>query len=318
MSAAISVYVLENCTLLQPDGSIISKKCDYVKFPKHPHLVHRQPCGTLLMKKVRTSSGTTTLYPKQIFCYKSIIESLKEMLVRPGFLEKCEAWRSRKVEDGLLADIYYDGNIWKDFLNPNGVPFLSVPYNFALTLNIDWFQPFTHTNHSTGAMYLAIQNLPRNERYTRENIILVGIIPGPHEPSKTMNDYLKPLVRELQELSKANVIVRAALLCTACDIPACRKVSGFVGHNALHGCFKAFPTSNFGEKPDFTGFDRSLWEPRSIVSHRQHALATKTAKQHSSKNLLRGSTDADTLFCWSCLTMMSYECLLWIPCTTYC
>ena len=227
----------------------------------------------------------------------SIIESLKEMLVRPAFLEKCEAWRSRKVEDGLLADIY-DGNIWKDFLNLNGVPFLSVPYNFALTLNIDWFQPFTHTNHSTGAMYLAIQNLPRNERYTRENIILVGIIPGPHEPSKTMNDYLKPLVRELQELwegvimecySKANVIVRAALLCTACDIPACRKVSGFVGHNALHGCsrcFKAFPTSNFGEKPDFTGFDRSLWEPRSIVSHRQHALAHKNCKTAQQQKLI--------------------------------
>lgn len=116
-------------------------------------------------------------------------------------------------------------------------------------------------------------------------MLLVGIIPGPHEPSKTMNDYLKPLVSELLELwdgiimrtdTGTNVLVRAALICTACDIPASRKVSGFVGHNALHGCsrcLKAFPTLNFGEKPDYTGFDRSQWKPRSMESHRQHAIA---------------------------------------------
>ena len=128
-------------------------------------------------------------------------------------------------------------------------------------------------------MYLAIQNLPRHERYSSENVLLVGVIPGPHEPSKTMNDYLKPLVEDLLELwqgvvmqadSKTDVMVRAALLYTACDIPASRKVSGFVGHNALHGCskcVKTFPTGSFGEKPDYTGFNRTLWEPRSMESH---------------------------------------------------
>lgn len=134
------------------------------------------------------------------------------------------------------------------------MPFLSLPFCFAFTLNIDWFQPFTHTNPSMGAMYLAIQNLPRSKQYSSENIFLIGVIAGPHEPSKTMNDYLKPLVSELQEpwqgaimksASGANVMVHAALICTACDIPA----SGFVGQNAPHGCskcLKAFPTSNFG------------------------------------------------------------------------
>ena len=197
-----------------------------------------------------------TLYPKQMFCYMSIIKSLSEMVFRPGFIDKCEEWRCRSKQDGFLSDVY-DGKVWNDFLNPDGVPFLSVLFNFALTLNIDWFQLFKHTNHSTGAMYLAIQNLPRHERYSSENIILVGILPGPHEPSKTMNDYLKPLVDELLELwqgvimksaSKTDMMVRAALLCTACDIPASRKVSGFVGHNALHGCskcLKSFPTSSF-------------------------------------------------------------------------
>ena len=46
-----------------------------------------------------------------MFCYKSVIELLS---VRPGFIEKFESWRSRKVTDGVLADIY-DGNVWKQF-----------------------------------------------------------------------------------------------------------------------------------------------------------------------------------------------------------
>ena len=47
-------------------------------------------------------------------------------------------------------------------------------------------------------IYLAIQNLPRSERYKEENIMLVGLIPGPSEPKLTVNSYLSPLVEELQ------------------------------------------------------------------------------------------------------------------------
>ena len=247
------------------------------------------------MKTMRTSAGTTTLYPKQMFCYMSVIKSLSEMGVRPRFIEKCEEWRLRSHE-GLLSDVYY-GKAWNEFLNPDGMPFLSVPFNFALTLNIDWFQPFKHTNYSTGAMYLAIQNLPHHERYYSENIILFGIIPGPHEPSKTMKDYLTPLFDDLwqgvvmKSASKTDVMFRAVLLCTACDIPASRKVSGLVGHNALHGCST---TQRFGEKPDYTGFDRTLWEPRSKESHYQHAMAHKNCETGQQQ---RGSMDVGIRLC---------------------
>ncbi len=50
------------------------------------------------------------------------------------------------------------------------------------------------------------------------------------------------------------VLVRAALLCSGCDIPAARKTCGFVGHNARLACSKCllvFPTENFGDKPVF-------------------------------------------------------------------
>ena len=44
---------------------------------------------------------------------------------------------------------------WRDLeriLQPDGVPFLSVTNNFALQLNVDWFKPFKHTQHSEGAI----------------------------------------------------------------------------------------------------------------------------------------------------------------------
>ena len=57
--------------------------------------------------------------------------------------------------------------------------FLSAPYNYAFQLNVDWFKPFKHTQHSEGAVYLSIMNLPRKERFLQENIILACVIPGP-------------------------------------------------------------------------------------------------------------------------------------------
>lgn len=70
-------------------------------------------------------------------------------------VEWCEKWQKRQPRDNTFSGIY-DGQIWKDFMHFDGKPFLSVPYNFALHLNIDWFQPFVHTQHSEGVVYLSL------------------------------------------------------------------------------------------------------------------------------------------------------------------
>ena len=91
----------------------------------------------------------------------------------------------------MLCDIY-DGQVWKDFQYVNEEPFLAVPHNLALMLNIDWFRPFKHTPYSVGAVYIVITNLCRAMRFKKENFILVGLIPGPGEPPIHMNTYLNP------------------------------------------------------------------------------------------------------------------------------
>lgn len=149
-------------------------------------------------------------------------------------------------------------------------------------LNVDWMQPFDHTPYSIGVIYLVFMNLPRSERFKRENVILVGIIPGPKEPPLNINAYLSPLVDELLILWNEGVKIRhygsqifpecfkAALLCVACDMPASRKVCGFTGHHSKKGCNKCTKTFNIGGigvPNDYSGFEPC--ELRNIVEHRR-------------------------------------------------
>ena len=68
--------------------------------------------------------------------------------------------------------------MWKDFIIYEGRPFLDLPNNIVLALNIDSFNPYKHTQYTIGAVYLTILNLPRTQVYKIENTIIVGLIPS--------------------------------------------------------------------------------------------------------------------------------------------
>ena len=100
----------------------------YIRKMEKIQLHRRNKYGNKLMKKVKSPQGKTFFYPRLIYCYCSIIDSLKKMLEKPGFIEKCEKWRDRTIQEGVFCDIY-DGRIWNEFMIVDGVPFLSVPFN---------------------------------------------------------------------------------------------------------------------------------------------------------------------------------------------
>ena len=177
----------------------------------------------------------------------------------------------------------------------DGEELLANRYSLGLLINVDWFQPYKHISYSVGAIYISILNFPRHLRNLRENTILIGVIPGPNEPKLHMNSFLEPLVMDLLKLRRGvrmatpegEQLIRAVLLCSASDIPASRKLGGFLGHAAARGCsrcLKVFPTDNFGEKPDYSGFDRSTWPERTVEEHRLKGMSWKhsstLAKRH--------------------------------------
>lgn len=236
----------------------------------------RQP----LFKKVVTGSKSIRFYPRLLFPVCSLISSLQVLLACPGFAELCEEWRIGHVTNSDQLNDVFDGNIWNDFVDERGRPFFSEHFTIGLMLNVDWFNPFVYNTYSCGVMFLSIMNLPRAIRYKRENIILLGLIPGPKEPSLSINSYLQPLVKELlvlwkgvrfQTSQQGSKLYRCALYCVACDTPAARKIAGFLGHSADLGCLKcyqSFGTGQFGQM-NYSGFDRSLWNPRTEKQHRK-------------------------------------------------
>ena len=200
------------------------------------------------MNQKRSRSGNNYFYPKKMYCYKKITESLQDLIKRPNFQSDCELWRNRSnLNTDILGDVY-EGRIWKELQNVDGEPFLSSPNNFGLMLNVDWFQPTKHGIHSLGVIYLVVMNLPREQRFKAENAI-IGIIPGPKEPKLHINTFLQPLITDLIDLwdgvllDSGNGIYekyRAALLALSSDIPATRKCGGFVGHGANRGMLYSF------------------------------------------------------------------------------
>ncbi len=306
-----SVYTFEDC-YRRVGNRNASKTCTFVRFPNHRQRRMRKPCGATLLKEVTLSDGTTRLYPHKLFCYKSIVETLTQFVKRPGFTERCELWRNREVRSAhrIMCDVF-EGRIWKEFQVFNGSSFLASRRNYAFMLNVDWMQPFEHTQYSVGVMYLVLMNLPRSERFKRENVFLVGIISGPNEPRNNINSFLKPLVDELLVLWDEGVMLRhsgsllvpecfkAALLCVACDMPASRKVCGFTAHNSKHGCPKCnkeFKTGGFGQPTDYSGFEPC--RGRNPVEHRQHIeeiLQQPTQELRNAKESLYGARYSELL-----------------------
>ena len=66
-----SLYPRSNCIIHLPNGQTESKKCTFQRFPFHPLKHFREPCGTLLIKSVKSPPGNQILYPRLIYCYKS-------------------------------------------------------------------------------------------------------------------------------------------------------------------------------------------------------------------------------------------------------
>lgn len=206
-----------------------------------------EKCGTELYSKSKKGKLT----PSRVYIYNSIISTLKQFFKRDGFMTNINSWKNRKLKkNGYLFDIM-DGEVWKSFrIDPNDdMPFVDASEsNLVLAMNVDWYQPYSNSVYSVGAIYLTILNLERKLRNLRSNVIFVGLMPGPSESRlQQTNNYMKPLVDELKTLmnvgvnmqtTNGDVLVRAAVILGSLDLPAAAKVFGFTAHNSFFGCRK--------------------------------------------------------------------------------
>ena len=95
------------------------------------------------------------------------------------------------------------------------------------------------------------------------------------------------------------------MLCAACDVPAARKVCGFVGHGSTRGCSRCltkFPTTEFKKKPDYSNFNRESWKLRTKSKHQ------KWCKKYSLCNTRTGQIESEWKYGirFSCLAKLPY------------
>ena len=86
---------------------------------------------------------------------------------------KCSLFRFYRLMSALEIQSYvyrtsgHDQKVSKDFQNVSGKPFVSGSVALGLIMNIDWFQPYKHTDYFVGTryMYATIMNLPKSVRF---------------------------------------------------------------------------------------------------------------------------------------------------------
>ena len=101
-----------------------SKTCSFITFANHRQPWRRHPCGETLLKEVTLKDNTKRLYPPKIYCYQSLIESIKRLVKKPNFVDRCELWRSREVRSvGQILGDTFDGRVWREFQTYKGAPF---------------------------------------------------------------------------------------------------------------------------------------------------------------------------------------------------
>lgn len=253
-------------------------------------------CGTpLVYLKPSASKGKKgAMYEAfKIFPFRSPTSWLADFISRPAMRALLKnSWVQKELPDGVVRDIL-DSDVVRSFPGPDGKPFSMQPddsLHLVFSLFVDWFNPFGNKkagkSHSVGVVYLALDNLPGHLRYRAENMCLVGVIPGPHEPElHRLNHFLRPLVDDLLILwhrgihladasaKEGLLFVRAALIPLVCDVPALRKTGGFAGHMSTHFCsFCELP------KADINELDREKWTRHNKAQHLHYVTLWRDAK----------------------------------------
>ena len=245
------------------------------------------PCS----ERLRDSNASKDILTRQ-FIYQDLHHWIGRMYARPDVEEYFDKYPDKSIDGKVMHDIW-DGSILQNFNGPDGQPFMQPSRNegrLIFGLNVDGFNAHGTSNSgkalSIGGMYMVCFNLPPELRYSAENVYLVGIIPGPDEPSTSeVNHVLRPLIDGLLVLWQEGIylsrttkhihgrLIQAALVPLICDLPAARRVSGLGAHS-----FRLFCSECKLTQLKINELDSSKWEGRTREEHCQHANAWRNAK----------------------------------------
>lgn len=272
------------------------------KAPYPTHCTSRETsdspeCGSALLRFnsefSETDASCRRTRPIRTYKHQTLKSWLARLISRPGLEQAMdEIWdriRGGSRNDGM-SDIW-DAEELRTFCGPDGQPFSFNPNNegrYIFSLFVDWFNPLGNKqagkSMSSGVIFMVCLNLPLHLRYKRENVYLVGVIPGPKAPRlQQINHILAVLVDDFLEFwtgvefSQTSLyphgrLMRCAVIPLVCDLGAGRKTAGHSSASATYFC-------SFCQlkKKDINSLDPTKWPRRTCEQHRSLAYQWRDA-----------------------------------------
>lgn len=242
-------------------------------------------CNTQLLR-ARLTGNREVWQAIRRFPFQDPSTFIEKMVARPGMEDHLDG--PMGLLEARRTDIW-QAEYFANFLGPDRLPFFNGFGRLAFAIAIDWFNPFSNKEASKkwsiGAIYLICLNLPWHLRFSIENVCVVGIIPGPHEPSLDQaNHFINPVVAAFQELWNPGIwiastprhpfgrLYRAVIALVLADMIGARQIAGFAypGHTFFCG-YCLLP------KQSIDDFDVESWPPRKLEDHRRLVREWKNA-----------------------------------------
>uniref|UniRef100_A0ABD2XFT0 Uncharacterized protein n=1 Tax=Trichogramma kaykai TaxID=54128 RepID=A0ABD2XFT0_9HYME len=170
----------------------------------------------------------------------SLMRQLELLYQRPGFYNKLRQRDHTRPHD-VFEDIT-DGSIYKDLKNDGGI--LSNENNISFMWCTDGVRIFKSSKFSIWGFFLVILELPYEDRYKLENMLLVLLWFGDNKPMPNL--FLEPLRHPLRQVYKGidffvkdldSVLnIRGIIICGTADLPAKSLFLEMNQHNGRFGC----------------------------------------------------------------------------------
>ena len=201
-------------------------------------------CGLPRYKTVRIK-GKPVQRPVKVFMYIPLIPRLQLQYAnseRAYTLQSYPASLEMDSTPGEMRD-FWDADHFRKLHDKDGL--FTDSRDLALQLSADGVAIVRQKNFSVWPVILLNYNLPPRERVKARNIILVGIIPGPHHP-RDIDSFLEPLIQEMALLRRGVTAydayheqlfqLKAHIVSVSGDTPAIAMMMRMKGSNARLPC----------------------------------------------------------------------------------
>lgn len=243
--------------------------------------------------------------PRKTFIYLPVTPRLQGRYANPT-MAKLMRHRAEghihspdKITDVMDSDVYQ--NLLGRHVKVDGktLPhtYFSDPRHVAMGLSTDGFCPFRKRKTTAWPLIAFDYNLPPEIRFHLENIIAIGIIPGPKKPID-LDSYLWPLVEEFLQLavgvrtwdalSQTFFVLCAFIILVFGDIPAVSLLMRMKGHNGICPCrfcsIHGIPIPGSRRTTYYVPLDRSrhpdvIQDPTRIKAYDPHNLPMRSHAQ---------------------------------------